>query len=176
MTFGQVPNLSFVLFFFFNVCSCPLRVWSGQDLPSGACLGALRSAPSIHQPGCSSPCSRAHRQQQARSPVLLALFCLSCPRSLDLGTEPLLQTVPSRIPSLPSLFGPCCLQTRTRPGVFRVVAFHPASPPPQAPRPSAAANQHQLFGASLAVSGLDGVRRRHLSSPLVSFPAPPLPF
>lgn len=100
MAFGRVPDLSFVLF---SVCSCPLRVWSGQDLPSGGCLGVLLAAPSILQPGCSLPCSHAVPERLPCSFVL--------PKNPHLRVDQLSQRTPIAQPRpYGGLRGPHSLQ------------------------------------------------------------------
>lgn len=118
------------LFCSFSICSCPLCVWSRQDLPSGACLGLLLSVHSIHQLGCCN----------LPTPCTFHLPHFVCPahESLDLGVDDLLQKIAIAIPrgiSRPSqLLDPCCLQICTRP--VRIVAFYPASLSLQAQKPS----------------------------------------
>lgn len=56
MTFGQVPNLSSVLSLFVHV----LSVWTGQDLPSAACLSLLLWDCSVSQLGRPWPYRGAH--------------------------------------------------------------------------------------------------------------------
>lgn len=120
------------LFCSFSICSCPLCVWSRQDLPSGACLGLLLSVHSIHQLGCCN----------LPTPCTFHLPHFVCPahESLDLGVDDLLQKIAIAIPrgiSRPSqLLDPCCLQICTRPGISRIVAFYPASLSLQAQKPS----------------------------------------
>lgn len=81
MTFGQVPNLSFVLFFFFFpsclLLSSPCLVWAGSSF---CCLSGRVAFCSLHPSAwllfALQPCSPAAASSRAPSPCLFALFFL----------------------------------------------------------------------------------------------------